>query len=111
MFLRHITEALIPIICFYNAALVVFAGGYFTELRVCLGVMRTPPMFMFSVNHFLFCFGQAIVYVHLGAFAETTGILSRSGTATLFSVIGVSNLVSVELRAPSPGSWVLSAEL
>ncbi|KAF0303130.1 Monocarboxylate transporter 13 [Amphibalanus amphitrite] len=68
-------------------------GGYFTELRGCLGVMRTPPLLVFSLNHFLFCFGQAIVYVHLGAFAERTGVLSRSGTATLFSIIGVSNLV------------------
>ena len=88
-----------------------FPGGYFTELRECLGVMRTPPMFMFSMSHFLFCFGQAIVYVHLGSFAESTGVLGRSGTATLFSIIGVSNLVSAERRAPSSKLLAPSSKL
>ena len=43
-------------------------------------------------NNFFMCFGLSIVYVHLSAYATTTGITSNM-SALLFSVIGVSNFL------------------
>ena len=47
---------------------------------------------LLCVNNFFMCFGLSIVYVHLSAYATTTGISSNL-SALLFSVIGASNFL------------------
>ena len=57
-----------------------------------LTIFKNNNYLMLLVNNFLFCIGMSIVYVHLGAYANTRGY-SDDQAAILFSVVGVSNLV------------------
>ena len=57
-----------------------------------LSVFKKGGYLLLCVNNVLICSGLSVVYVHLAAFAEASGI-SDDNSAMLLSVIGISNLV------------------
>ncbi|XP_041358006.1 monocarboxylate transporter 9-like [Gigantopelta aegis] len=57
-----------------------------------LTVFKKAGYLLVCLNNILICFGLSIVYLHLTAFAEASGMSDQDG-AMLISVIGIANLV------------------
>ena len=68
--------------------------GYLAEMRQNLVIMKSVPFVTLCFNNLLYCCGLVIVYVHLGGLAISSGLFSKTNSGLIFSIVGVSNLVS-----------------